>query len=162
MGEWFNILLGVPQGSILGPLIFNIFINDLFLFITNTGICNFADDNTLFKCSPNLSILFKALEKDTQIILNSFKNNYLKANPEKFQFMVLGDKHSKQYKLKISGSTIYSPKSVKLLGITIDKKLNFNCHIENICNAASYKLSALQRIRKYVTTEHAKRKSIYK
>ena len=77
MSEWFNILLGVPQGSILGPLIFNIFINDLFLFITNTEICNFADDNTLFKCSPNLSILFKALEKDTQIILNWFKNNSL-------------------------------------------------------------------------------------
>ena len=67
--------------------------------------------------------------------------------------MVLGDKCSKSYKFKISGSTIYSKKTVKLLGVTIDEKLNFNCHIENICKTASYKLFELQRIRKYMTIE---------
>ena len=55
-----------------------------------------------------------------------------KANTDKFQFMVLGNKSYKQFKLTINGSSINSQKSVKLLGITIDSKLNFNTHIGKI------------------------------
>ena len=69
--------------------------------------------------------------------------------------MVLGNESYKQFKLTINGSSINSQKSVKLLGITIDSKLNFNSHIENICNMASYKVFVLQRIRKYISTDHA-------
>ena len=52
--DWYEIVRGVPQGSILGPLLFNIFINDLFLFIEKTTICNFADDNTIYICNNYL------------------------------------------------------------------------------------------------------------
>ena len=48
--EWLEIILGIPQGSILGPILFNVFINDLLLFIKETDICNFADDTTLYAC----------------------------------------------------------------------------------------------------------------
>ena len=51
--EWYKILLGVQQGSILGPLLFNIFINDIFYFIQDAYICNFADDNSLYSIEGN-------------------------------------------------------------------------------------------------------------
>ena len=76
------------QGSILDPLIFNIFVNDLIMFIEKTGLCNFADDGTLYKSSPNLSVVLNWLDHDILIVLNRFKVNSLKANPQKFQFMV--------------------------------------------------------------------------
>ena len=92
ISEWIDILTGIPQGSILGPLIFNIFINDLIMFIEKTDICNFADHNTLYKSSPSLSVVLNCLEHYITIVLNWFKVNSLKANPKKFRFMVLGGK----------------------------------------------------------------------
>ena len=88
--DWYEIVRGVPQGSILDPLLFNIFINDLFLFIEKTNICNFADDNTIYSCNNNLQTILKNLKHDMVNVLKWFKVNSMKAHPQKFQCMILG------------------------------------------------------------------------
>ena len=151
-----EIKRGVPQGSILGPLLFNVFISDLFMFIENCEICNFADDNTLYSGGIELSIILENLKHDMKSILKWFKVNSMKANPEKFQFMILGRKNRSKITLMINSKEIQEKDSVELLGIRIDKKLTFNEHINNLCRNANYKLYALRRIRKYLTRDQAK------
>ena len=59
--SWLGILLGVPQGSILGPLFFNIFLNDMLEFVEKTDICNFADDNTIYSCANSVNDVIENL-----------------------------------------------------------------------------------------------------
>ena len=93
---WNEIKRGVPQGSILGPLLFNVFINDIFMFIEKTEVCNFADDNTIYDCGEDLSNILQNLKHNVKILLKWFRINSLQANPGKFQFMILGNKNKIQ------------------------------------------------------------------
>ena len=154
--DWANVIRRIPQGSILGPLLFISFINDIFLAVEKSDICNFADANTLFSHGSSLSLILNNLEHDMKNLLHWFKINSLKANPGKFQFMILGKKNHLKYSLKIGSITIKESDEVELLRITIDKVLNFIKHIENLCGTAQYKLHALRRIRKYLTLDKAK------
>ena len=149
--KWSKIRRGIPQGSILSPLLFNIFINDIFMIIEQSDICNFADDNTLYSCGERLTEIKENLVSDTKRILNWFRLNSLKANPGKFQFMMLGDKSHHKHILKINLIKVEASDDILLLGITIDKKLTFKQHIENLCQKAQDKLHALRRIRKFLT-----------
>ena len=87
--SWLKILLGVPQGSILGPLLFNIFLNDMLWFVEKTDICNFADDNTIYSCAKSVNDVIENLQSDLKIALKWFKDHQMMANPGKFQFMIL-------------------------------------------------------------------------
>ena len=133
----FHILLsGVPQGSILGPLLFNIFINDLYLWISKTDLLNFADDNTISAAENTIEKLISTLEQDSQSAIDWFKINQMIVNPDKFQAIVV-KKMKDSYALNISKQTIDSENCVKLLGIEIGNTLPFDQHISSLCKEAS-------------------------
>ena len=90
--SYLEILRDVPQGSILGPILFNIFINDLIFSIQETEVCNFANDTTIYSCSLNYIEAAHKLSNDTHIALNWFKVYSMGANPCKFQITFLGSK----------------------------------------------------------------------
>ena len=152
-----DILYGVPQGSILGPLLFNIFICDLFIMIDDIDIANYADDNTPYACDASLDQVINKLEESTTKLFNWFSNNYLKANEDKSHFL---HSHSTQTSININGVNISSSSTEKLLGIYIDRNLQFNEHVTSICNKGSQKLHALARVANFMNED--KRRAIMK
>ena len=87
--DWLEILLGVSQGSALGPILFNAFINDLLLFIKETNICNFASDTTLYALGKELDNISFKLEIETNAAIQWLKDNEMATNPSKFQLKFL-------------------------------------------------------------------------
>ena len=122
--DWKEIKIGVPQGSVLVPLLFNVFINDIFWSTHRTKICNYADDTTIFACHPDLDTIIKQLEEDSSVIVKWFSDNFLKLNDDKCHMIVFGDK-STEATVSIGNSRINESECEKLLGMTFDKKLSF-------------------------------------
>ena len=146
--SWSALDKGVPQGSVLGPLLFNIYINDLFWFNDMTEVCNFADDTTLYACDNDIKSTIRRLEHDTLIAIEWFGANYMKLNEEKCHFLFAGHKHEVVF-AKAGVSTIWESTREKLLGVYIDKNLSFKYHVSNLCKKANQKLSALIRLGSY-------------
>ena len=155
----FQVLLsGVPQGSILGPILFNIFINYLLLNIENSELHNFADDNTISCSSKTLRDLITNLEIESNKATEWFKVNNIIVNPDKFQSIIIDRKGqtNNPTKLTIDGSEISSENSVTLLGLEIDSKLNFDKHISKLCNKCAGILNASCRIKRFLAFNERK------
>ena len=150
--EWQQTKLGVPQGSVLGPLLFNIYINDLFYLLKDTDICNYADDTTIYVCDNQLENIKNRLERDALKLSGWFHENYMKLNDDKCHLLVFGDK-TNDVSVKVGNSLIKESSEEKLLGVTIDKNLSFKTHLNSLCKKASQKLHALARISKFMDTD---------
>ena len=148
--KWTELDQGVPQGSVLGPLLFNIYLNDLFFVLEEADICNFADDTTPYVCGLSLSEVLKKLELYSESALDWFEYNFMKLNPEKCHLLVSGFKHEVIF-AKLDGNIIWEDDTVKLLGVSIDKELKFDTHISNICSTANKKLCALMRMSNFLS-----------
>ena len=155
--EWEKVLNGIPQGSILGPLLFNIFINGIFLSLQKCDLANYADDSTLYTSDKSVSNIMNSLSHDFTILSQWFYNNFMVLNPDKCSFMLLGVDDEFQTNLVCGNETLKNSKQEKVLGVTIDNKLNFKTHLLNITKNANIKFNALKRVKKYMTTDKKKR-----
>ena len=137
----------MPQGSILGPLLLNVFLNDIFYFIDKGNLYNYADDNTLSYSSTNYDELITVLEYESNILIHWFYFNCMQANPEKIQIIAVGKKSAeKSPSFKIGDVYITCEENVKLLGVDIDFMLNCDNHIKTTCKKAVQQRNILKRI----------------
>jgi hypothetical protein len=153
---WEPLKKGVPQGSILGPLIFNIFLNDMFDFMSKACIYNYADDTTIVYTDSVLSKVKEVLNQEVGVLVQWFNSNGMKANPDKFQTILFKPtNHPKDQAADFSislGDTVISESNiVKLLGVFIDNDLSFNEHVDRICKKSGKQLNALKRISRYLS-----------
>ena len=150
---WRELKFGVPQGSILGPLLFNIFINGIFYFINITKMANYADDNTIYSVDDNVTNLLKTLETETNLVLKWFRINEMIANDDKCHLLVANQEN---VSVTLGNEIIEATDSVELLGVTIDKNLDLNEHVSNLCKKGNQKLHALARISNYLSKDKLK------
>ena len=151
---WENIIKGVPQGSILGPLLFNVFINDIFYFVNQAVIYNYADDNTLSFIYHNLEVFKNVLEDESYILIDWFFKNFMKANPTKFQAICIGkNAHDSFTSFNIDSVEIKCEDNATLLGINIDFMLRFDDHVSEICKKASKQLAVLKHLGRFLTKQ---------
>ena len=134
-------------------MFFNIYINDLLLSIQDTDICNYADDTTIYTCDKNLDSVIARLENDSNAIIQWFADNFMKMNTDKCHLMVLGRNSNQRVTVNVGNSVTENTEEEKLLGVVIDKQLNFEKHITKSCHKAGNKLFALARISKYMDSD---------
>ena len=153
-----NIILGVPQGSILGPLLFLIFINDMSFYIIqfmqnnkNSIVEMFADDTTVGNSASNYDDLICHFKHSLQHLLNWCLNNRLDINWNKTYIMIITHKKidiPKTIDIEVLNKSlsIQVVQQFKLLGVTIDDKLTFSQHVANICKKINMKLYSIKRL----------------
>ena len=129
-----------------GPLLFNLFINDLVLFIEYTPLGNYADDNNLSITGTNIENIKKLLLADFKTVIEWFSDNYMIINPDKCKYMCMGKKSDDNDTLSLNEFNLKNSDYEIILEITIDQKLTITKHIKNLRKKAGQKLCTLQRI----------------
>ena len=145
--SWEEILFGVPQASILGPLLFKIFLCDLFSKITDIDFASYADDNTPFIVGEDIGDVIFKLQNASKTVFQWFYDNQMKANPDKCHFICSSND---KLNFVIEDQTISNSNWEKLLGVMLHSKLTFKPQVDSICRKAGLKLDAMSRIILYM------------
>ena len=150
-----NIPHGVPQGSVLGPLLFLIYINDLHTAIRSSKVFHFADDTNLLNISNSAKLLQKSMNADLKILYNWLLANKISLNCDKTEIIFFrkpGEK-SPDLRIKMNGHRLYPSSSIKYLSMYLDETLNGFCHANILSKKLKRANGMLCKARHYVPTE---------
>ena len=139
---WENTF-GVPQGSILGLILSNIFLSDLFLVLQNVDFANYTDDNTIYDAGDNIDEVIFSLQESSEKLFKWFADNKMKTNEDKCHLIVGTNELTE---IQIGDFSVKNSGSEKLLDVNIDSKFNFDCHVSDLCSKANKKFRALARV----------------
>jgi len=151
-----KVTLGVPQGSVLGPILFVLYINDIVLAVKHSSVNLFADDTLLSIVGTNLEECLAKMNEDLNSLAEWLNSNKLKLNLEKTKYMIITSRRTEaasNTNLKIYGENIQRAQNIKYLGVTIDQKLTFKDHLATITKKMSSKTGFLGRLSKKLTSK---------
>ena len=153
------ITCGVPQGSVCGPLLFLIYINDLASVLEYCKVSLYADDTVIYLVNQNVNDALELVQKDLNNLSEWCTRNKLTINSKKTKYCIYGMrsniKKSKTINtvLSLNNNILDRVCSYKYLGFILDDHLTFNKHISELCKLVSHKLYLVAKIRRYITTE---------
>ena len=160
------IMSGVPQSSILGTLLFFIYVNDLHLRLENYNVTMYADDIVIYYTSSESKVIESTINKEISKLALWFQANLLVLNSNKWktEFVLYGTIQRRKcgpgVKMMINGAKVSNSEIYEYLGVSVDRSLSFPEHLKNVYRKAVNRVDLLQRVRHKLTTQAAE--SIYK
>ena len=156
---FLTIKQGVPQGSVLGPLFYIIYANDLTKYVRKCKIALYADDTVIYIADSDSRKAVSKLQSDIDALSSWCQANDIKANTDKTKVMVFGSHKSLEtlppFEVKIDSTPLQVVTSYKYLGITLDSQLNYNSHVNKIISSVASKLKQFQRMRSFLSIKAA-------
>ena len=156
---WQSITQGVPQGSVLGPLFYILYANDIVEKVNSCKIALYADDTVLYIASPNFNTAIDKLQADMNSLSNWCKDNGIQMNVDKTNIMVFGGQRIIEmlpgFEIEVDGTPIKKVSNYRYLGVTLDNHLNYNKHVQRTIGRVTLKLKQLRRMRSFLDTRAA-------